>query len=166
MSNKRTKPIKKSPRYDFSPIVVRIESRSSRPIKARLFDMASSSPMISIQTQHPQIPYPVLCSMLERIQLSVNRTFLELIRADQNQFQEELHIKAGKTHDDINVIGFADGIKRQAEGEIATNTSFYKIGGIHQLLPEIMIAPKSIIELKFFVPEGGAVTGKPVKATA
>ncbi len=162
---KKGAPVTKSPRYDFSPLIIRIESRSKRRIRARLFDLSAISGLIRIETRHPQIPYPTLCSMLQIVQLSVNRTFLEVIKGDREQITEELYIRS-KVSEKLNTIGFADGIKRQAEGVIAANTLFYKIGGVQNFLPEITLAPGAIIELKFFVPEGSFVTTKTTKATA
>jgi hypothetical protein len=152
-----TKTVARSPRMYFSPIIIHIRNLSAtRPVKVRLFDARFVSRWIKIKTRHPDMPYQLLCSMLEKIQLQVAKTYLELTQATASQFKQPLCITRDGIKDAPDeTINFELTVKRNVESKISTSAVSYKIGG-DKLLPEIIVNAYSSIELSFFIAGGAA----------
>lgn len=138
---------------DFSPFIVVIDNQSSRSMKVKLFDPQFTSKLVKIKLAHPQMAYELSCSLMNTLQLTVNRTQCKVIRGSDDQFGKDLILAKDQVFPESLSIPFT--ISRRAEMNIAANPQNYKIGA-SQRLPVIEVLPKTTIELSFFVP-GGAV---------
>lgn len=140
-----------SPRADFSPLIVSIDNQSLRPIKVRLFDPRFFSKLVKIKMEHPQMPYITSCSMMETLQLTVNRTQMQVVKGSDDQLGKVLILMGDQGFAEQLTIPFVT--PRRAEIHIASNPQNYKIGA-RQRLPTIDVLPKTKIELSFFIPDG------------
>ena len=144
-----------SGRKDFSPLIVRIENNSVRPMKVRLFDAKFRSQLINIKLKHPEMAYLTLCSMLERVQLKVNRTMMKILKGTEQQLQQSMQLLAEDAAGAAIQINWNESSRWRATGTtIATDNTFsYRIGPA-QRMPLVHLQPKTIIELSFFIPGG------------
>lgn len=138
-----------SPLLEFSPITVKIRNaHAKKSITVMLFDQKYVNPSISLSLEHPDIKYPVLCSLLEKVQFTMYKTDMELVRAQLSQAQNPIRLFS------------SEGIPRQeipfrlksaelTTNRIAVNTMIYRIGVRHGA--SLVIEPKSCIRLTFFL---------------
>lgn len=145
---KHTAPI--SPRKDFSPLRLQVDNMSKRARMVYLFRTGTQDEELVVRKlHHPDMHYGVLCSMLERVQLKVVKTYLRLIKGPAEQYAAPIVIEElGK---DPLHIAF-DKIPRYADGSIQTTDTPYRIGPNRRVC--IRVNAQSSVELSFFIASG------------
>jgi hypothetical protein len=146
-----------SPRKDFSPIRLRVTNMGRRPKLVQLFRgpaLPTPDRATTCKLLHPDMHYGVLCSMLERVQLRITKTYVTLIKGGEGQLHEPLSLlELGRS--DQGIV-FQEP-PRFSEAGMRTTEEVYRLGPNRRLMYKI--GPGTTVDLCFFVASGIVPSG-------
>ena len=115
---------------------------------------AEDDATIRCELIHPDMHYGILCSMLERVQLRVNKTYIQLIKGPAGQYQEKILLQGLNRPDRLIAL---DKVPKYAMDTIQTSDESYRIGPDRRL--SFRILPLATVELSFFIASGIVPSG-------